>query len=313
MERIDNNNIALSPSEILLFCCIRNELLRLPFFLDYYRNLGVARFFFVDNASSDETRAFLLQQGDVHLFFTKESYASSRCGVDWLNKLLSAYGANHWTLTVDADELLVFPGCEDYGLALLIDFLDELNCHALSTFLLDMYSDLPIKRTVYRSGFPFHETCPYFDADTYHERDDHNLPVRGGPRHRLFWQGRHRKKPSPVLKKIPLVKWRKQLAYQASTHILSNVTLAPVTGVLQHYKFFSDFFDLAKDEVGRKEHWDNAAQYDSYWDVLRTTPDLNAHFTGSVQYVDSMQLVSLGLIHCPQSYIHFMSRYSREG
>lgn len=51
--------------EILLFSKCRNESLRLPAFLRHYRNLGVNRFFIVDNESTDGSTEYLVTQPDV--------------------------------------------------------------------------------------------------------------------------------------------------------------------------------------------------------------------------------------------------------
>lgn len=306
MLRIDSNNIDIKKSEIIAFSCIRNELLRLPYFLKYHRDLGIDRFIFIDNASSDGSTNFLLSQNDVHVFYTEDSYAKSKCGVDWLNELLREYSFNHWALTLDADELFVYPLCETVDLHLLTRYLDMCGSQGVLTFMLDMYSDRAIKETYYTSGTSFLDVCRFFDVDTYVDMDKDNIPVRGGPRNRLFWQGYERDKPSPVLKKVPLVKWRNDLTYEASTHLISNVKLSSLTGVIQHFKLFSDFYKYAKSETERKEHWDGAAQYNSYWDVLRNNPDLCALFEGSMPYENSMQLVDLGMIRFPDSYASFI-------
>lgn len=303
---LDTKSIDIKPGEIIVFCCVRNELLRLPYFLEYHKTLGVDRFIFVDNGSIDGTVDFLLSQADVNVFYTQESYAKSRCGVDWLNMLLREFGPGHWTLTLDADELLVYPMCEHENLRTLIRYLESVDAEALQTFLLDMYSDKPIKETFYTSGESFTSVCNYFDGDTYHQRGPKGVPIRGGPRHRLFWQGKDHSKPSPVLEKVPLVKWREDLSYTASTHNLSGVELAPITGVLQHFKFFSDFITLTEIETLRKEHWDNAAQYGIYWGEFRLNPNLTALYEDSIAYIDSMQLVKLGLISCQDSYLVFL-------
>lgn len=308
LTRLDNGPIEISPDEIIVFACVRNESLRLPYFIDYHQSLGVDRFIFVDNVSSDGTVDFLLSQSDVHVFYTQDSYAHSKCGVVWLNELLSLYGTGHWTLALDADELLIYPMCEKVDLRQLTRFLDRNEAQGLATFLLDMYSHKPIKDTSYERGTAFQDLCPFFDRDSYHERDKNGLPVRGGPRHRLFWEGRDRKKPSPVLKKIPLAKWREGLEFEASTHVIRNLRLCTLTGALQHYKFFSDFYTYAKQETARKEHWDGAAQYESYWHVLSENPGLSAFHEGSMKYQNSAQLVELGLINMPEEFEHFVSQ-----
>ncbi|MGD9511559.1 MAG: tetratricopeptide repeat protein, partial [Geminicoccaceae bacterium] len=75
LERIDRRPIPPADGEIRLFTRQRNELLRLPWLLDFYRGQGVDRFFVVDNGSDDGSRDFLLAQPDVHLFLTADSYA----------------------------------------------------------------------------------------------------------------------------------------------------------------------------------------------------------------------------------------------
>jgi hypothetical protein len=44
-KRIDTKDIRDEKSEILLFAKIKNESLRIEHFLEWYRQLGVARFF----------------------------------------------------------------------------------------------------------------------------------------------------------------------------------------------------------------------------------------------------------------------------
>ena len=60
LQRLDNNNFDIGPSEIIAFGCFRNEKLRLPYLLEYHKNLGVNRFFIIDNASTDGTVDYLL-------------------------------------------------------------------------------------------------------------------------------------------------------------------------------------------------------------------------------------------------------------
>ena len=307
MRRLDTNNTDIKQSESITFSCVRHEILRLPYFLEYHRKLGVDRFIFVDNASTDGTNEYLLSQNDTIVFHTTESYASSRCGIDWINPLLSEFGTNHWIVTLEPDELLMYPKSETVNLHQLTKYLDTIEAQAMKTFLIDMYSDKPISETHYKTGQPFLDSCNFFDSDSYYEYNDENLPTRGGPRDRLFWQGYDRDKRSPYLVNIPLIKWRDDLNYECGTHVIPNVTMAPIIGVKQHFKFFSDFYTYAETEASRNEHWDNAAQYKSYWDVLGKNPELCGIYDGSLSFIDSMQLVELGLMKSSESYANFIS------
>ena len=306
MKRIDPNELDIKQSEIICFSCVRNEILRLPFFLDYHRNLGVDRFIFVDNASSDGTTEFLCAQTDTNVYFTDESYASSNCGIDWLNQLISELGVDHWILTMDADEMLVYPDCEQVTLKQLTEYLESEGTQAIQTFLIDMYSDKPIKDTHYVSGQSFLDCASYFDTDSYFAINKDGIPTRGGPRHRLFWEKYDREKNSPYLINVPLIKWRKELSYKTGTHVISNLKVSELIGGKLHFKFFSDFYDYVESEAQRNEHWDDAAQYKTYWDVIKDNNELSGWYEGSEKYRDSIQLVDLGLINRPKRYFKFV-------
>lgn len=299
LQHIDKRPIDLREDEILLVVCIRNEFLRLPYFFSYYRNVGVSRFMVIDNASTDASPSWLLQQPDAHLFMTQGSYAESRCGIDWINEILHRYAPGHWVLTVDADELLVYEACETNDLRYLTGSLEESGSDALACFMLDMYSKLPIAKTEYVSGTPFLRASPYFDVHNYDIAASGpyaGLPMRGGVRRRLFWQDRQPRGRAPVLTKTPLVHWSESLSYEASTHIISGVQHATQTGVLLHFKLFSDFVERALEEVLRAEHWQDAAQYEAYASRLMECPELCAWTDASVEYTGSTQLQRLGLL-----------------
>ena len=84
LERVDQLESVERDGEVTLFTAIRNERARLPWFLEYYRRIGVDRFVFVDNRSEDESRTYLQQQPDVHLYIAHETYAQRLfwCQVD---------------------------------------------------------------------------------------------------------------------------------------------------------------------------------------------------------------------------------------
>lgn len=297
---------AIGPDDILVVGCLRNEALRLPWFLTHYRNLGVDRFLLVDNGSTDGSRAFLSQRDDVTLFHTAQSYAESECGIAWQNALLGEYAIGHWVFVVDADELFIFPGCEKTGLRDLLAYVEGRGANSVLAPMLDMYSDRPICQTGYRAGEDMLACCPYFDADGYTlaplKSDGPGLPLRGGPRHRMFWERRDRDFPSPVLRKTPLIRWSRDSALLASTHIVRGTTLADVTGLLLHFKLFQDFAENAREETERKEHFAGARQYRAYDDVMAAEADLTAFHAGSVRFRDSAQLCRLGLMLTPPGY-----------
>ena len=154
-------------SDILLFSTLRNEQIRLPYFFDYYRKLGVNHFLMVDNASQDGGDDWLIDQPDVSLWQTSASYRRARFGVDWLNWLQMKYAHGHWALVVDVDEFLVYPHCDTRSLRCLTDWLDASSIRSFGALLLDMYPEGAVQDAKYNEGDNPLELAPYFDAGNY--------------------------------------------------------------------------------------------------------------------------------------------------
>lgn len=152
LRSVADRTARIGGRDILAFTTLRNERLRLPYFLNYYRDLGVNHFLMVDNASEDGSREYLAEQPDVSLWSTTGSYKRARFGVDWLNRLQMRHGHGHWCLTVDPDEFLVYPFCDTRPLPALTDWLEASALRSFGAMLLDMYPKGPIDAQPYREG-----------------------------------------------------------------------------------------------------------------------------------------------------------------
>ena len=113
----------------------------------------------------------------------------------------------------------------------------------------------------------------------------------------------------PVLFKVPLVKAGNGLRL-LDCHSVSPIPLAPVTGVLLHFKFFSDFHERVVDAVRRGQHFDGASEYARYLEATRLNPNLTFYYENSVKFEDSRQLAYLGLIKDDASYAAFRAEES---
>lgn len=294
----------LAASDILVFATIRNEMPRLPHFLEHYRALGVEHFFFVDNGSTDGSRAFLCEQPDVSLWHTDASYKLSRFGVDWLTYLLAKYGHGHWCLTLDADELLVYPFHDTRPLTALTRWLDDEGIEAYPAMMLDMYPKGPLGSQQFVAGESPLEHLNWFDAGNYmiqRQEPLQNLWIQGGPRARVFFRNEPRR--APTLNKVPLVKWHRRYVYVNSTHSLLPRRLNHVygtydeekpSGILLHTKFLPEIVEKSAEEKARKEHFNNSSLYDAYYDSLMTGPDLWC--VHSTKFIGWRQLEALGLM-----------------
>jgi hypothetical protein len=189
LRRVKTHAVGAAPPGVLLFATVRNEAPRLPYFLDYYRRLGIVRFHFVENGSGDGTLEYLIDQPDVALWSTTNSYRQSRFGTDWINCLLRRHAVDRWALTVDADEFFFYPHADTRPIGALTDWLDAIGLRSFGAMLLDMYPDDRAPVAPGRPGEdPFRTAC-WFDPANYmlsRNPDFGNLWIQGGPRARLF-------------------------------------------------------------------------------------------------------------------------------
>ena len=167
LRLVADRTAQIRPGDVLLFSTLRDEYVRLPYFLQYYRDLGIGHFLIVDNDSGDGGTDYLARQPDVSLWTTGASYKRARFGVDWLNWLQGRYGHGHWTLVVDPDEFLIYPFCDTRPIRALTDWLDTSHVKSFGAMLLDMYPKGRIDAQPYRAGQNPLEIASWFDAGNY--------------------------------------------------------------------------------------------------------------------------------------------------
>ena len=294
----------IGADDVLCLSCVRNEAQRLPHFLRHHRRLGVRHFLAVDNASTDGSDRLLSDQPDVSLWRTGASYKASRFGMDWLTWLQMRHGHGHWCLTLDADELLVYPYWQTRPLQALTGWLETQGRDSFGALTVDMYPEGAVSQ-----GQVSPEEDPlthlgWFDAGNYQTQVQprmRNLWVQGGARARAFFAAHPRR--APTLNKTPLVRWHWRHAYVNSTHSLLPPHLNEVyatdggeltSGVLLHTKFLPGITDRSAEEKARGEHFADAAQYAAYYDRLTADPVL--HCPASTRYTGWRQMEALGLM-----------------
>ncbi|PWE50183.1 glycosyl transferase family 2 [Thioclava sp. NG1] len=307
LDSVTNRTGKIRPCAILAFAVMRNEARRLPFFLKHYRKLGVDHFLIVDNGSTDDTAALLAEARDVSLWQTAGSYRASRFGLDWVTWLMLRYGHDRWCLTVDADELLIYPYHDSRPLPALTDWLDRSEQRCFPAMMLDLYPKGPLGAQRYEAGQDPRKILRWFDAGNYmmtrQDRTD-ALWIQGGPRARAFFA--HNPRQAPTLSKIPLVRWHRRWAYLNSTHALLprhlNQTYdteggEAISGLLLHTKFLDEIVDKSKEEKSRGEHFGQPAEFDQYYDALAADPELwTPHSTrlGDWRQLEAQGLMSRG-------------------
>lgn len=304
LDVVADRTALVAAGDVLCFLCVRNEAARLPHFLRHHRALGVRHFLAVDNGSTDGTTDLLRDQPDLSLWGTGASYKASRFGMDWLTWLQMRHGSGHWCLTLDADELLIYPYWQSRPLPALTGWLQDQGRDSFGALTVDMYP-----RGAVSQGEVGPDDDPighlgWFDAGNYQVQVQprmRNLWIQGGARARAFFATDPRR--APTLNKTPLVRWHWRYAYVNSTHSLLPARLNEVyatdggeltSGVLLHTKFLPGITQRSAEEKARGEHFGNAVQYAAYYDRLTADPVL--HTKASTRYTGWRQMEALGLM-----------------
>jgi hypothetical protein len=251
----------------VVLAVVRNEMLRLPYLLTYYRKLGFDHFIFVDNDSKDGTGKYLAAQPDTTVYFTNESFGASGggAGLGWKNLLLDQFCSGRWVLVADADELLVWPGSETETIQDLTARFDAQGVDSLVTVLVDMYSDKPFGRIGYVAGKPFMDYCPFFDWGPYKVFRTPRFPYcefYGGVRARVFKGLEFVAFHPPTVSKVPLVKWKKGQRFTRAQHSMKRpMKLAPMRAGLLHFKMFDDLPEKCRIEPVRGQYHAHGREY----------------------------------------------------
>jgi len=321
---------------------VRNELTRLPAWLDYYRRLGIERFAVIDNGSTDGTYEYLAAQGDVCLARDATPFDRSNFGIDWLNELHGRLAPGTWVLYADADEFLVFRDSPHRSLAHLCNDAAREDATAVLGFMLDMYPDGPLEEArLAASADPF-VVAPCFDADYQFQIRSRKpwdaaapvLEVIGGPRVRMlsslerekratwldhFWRGQ-------IDRVLPLVSdalvpWVVRLMPRQMPSLVKTpltmtgagvryVNAHDVTGarpyressVFCHFKFLADFAARVRIEAARGTHYRRGAEYIMYADAIAGRDTIDLRYRNTQRFEGPQQLVELGLIRDIRPY-----------
>lgn len=240
-------------------------------FFNYYRQLGVNHFIVLGcYAELSELERFKALP-DMSLWISRDLQSTwmNKNGIHALNGLLSRYGAGHWCFIIDSDEYFVYPKMDSRSLPELLAYLDQEGKTGFITITIDMFG----KQAIGSHDAAQRDDFRWFDSDGIVQWWDGGRKawlMVGGARRRLLFA--ERPQSSPLINRVPLVKWRSRYMIARSAGMYRPLRLnnpgfgdrITPTGCLLQYRFCNANREgLLMEMQGRahcREHGEYAAE-----------------------------------------------------
>ena len=283
------------PESPVLVCSLRDEADKIAEFLRHHRALGVKRFVFIDNNSRDGSAEFLGSQPDCDLWLGWEPFSPDMQNA-WRLKICDMYtdmgGRDRWFLSMDADELLVWDGCEDMKIDALVRRLARKGIRHARAQMIDMYRAGRALDSNYDAAKTLVENYPYFDADYAEEISlwtgrTAYMRRTGGPRAKLA---------APELTKVPLFYFRRGETFDIHVFEQWWLNFSPCHLGLLHFKFLPGAMDKINEAVRGGYHWNGSFEYKALLKAFARDPGLSFMNARSRKYESSLSLVREGII-----------------
>lgn len=309
---------------------VRDEIFFLPRFLEHYRRLGVDRFIFLDDHSSDGSAEYLADEPDVMIVESDLRYSDrldygasdserimeARTVRFWRDQLANQFCVDQWMIVADADEFLCLA---DGALPRLVRALGEEGAEALWGAMIDMYPrmlrDLDREADRFDPGAEwFFDARPHIDPRRPVGRFRVPRTLYSGSVARLFsaWQvlpqgnalRRLRRRltgriyrPHTLNYKTPLMLWRLG-DYFVNCHITSKLpSERELIGIL-HFKFTPDLRRKIGYALASRSYDRGSRTYDHYAVLLERMQRADASFLAKIsrQYRSPDDLMRAGLV-----------------
>ncbi len=267
-------NSPADSKEPILICALKNDIDKLPYFMEHYRERGIESFVFLDNMSTDGSFEFLMEQADAEVYRCAHPFTADR-KIAWVNRLIAEYGMNKWYLMVDSDEFFTYLGEKDHKFADVIDRAELMGYKRLGNVCLDMYPQGELFKTVEKRNF-IEEYC-YFDTDTYvFKRTNNGMSIKGGPRKRVF--GTDMK-----ISGIRMVYFEEDDVVPSAHFMIpfEKSYGAPVCLLNKHYKFVNESdYDKVIEAVKTGMHSNNSEEYKTYYEAIKNNRQISLYDMG---------------------------------
>jgi len=301
-------------NEVSVVCLVKNGMEYLESFINYYSDLGVKHFVFIDNCSTDGTMEYLMNRDRVTLYRTELPHKHYESEIR--RTVIENFFNDSWCLCVDIDEFFDYPGSDKISLSQFLEFLNKKAYTAVVAYMLDMF---PIKResdNAYQCG-SFTDNYCYYDISAVKKGAyfDHNPNFcnyniladksfkfcYGGVRRRYF--GKDASKY--ILIKHPLMFIDGKIEPVTDPHFCNKAYVADVSCILKHYKFTDSFvnkLDNAKNDYG----FFGKLEHEEYYRILIDRGKIDFYSSTARKLENINDLIGSGFIKASSEYKDYM-------
>ena len=253
----------------ILICALKNDVQKIVHFMKHYRRLGIKKFVFLDNMSTDGTYEYLLEQEDTEVYRCENPFTADR-KIAWVKRLIAEMGIDKWYLMVDSDEFFTYLGYKEHTIDELIVQAEKRGLKRIGVVHLDMYPRGSLFSEENTEDFTKHY-C-YFDKDTYEfSRTKHGMRIVGGPRKRVFG----------ITVKVSgyrLVFFEEDDVVPSAHSMIpfEKSYGVPVYLASLHYKFVNESdYDKMIEAVETGMHANASVTYKAYYNILKEIPEIS--------------------------------------
>jgi hypothetical protein len=301
-------------NDAVVFCLVKNGENYVECFIRHYLSLGFKHIFFLDNGSSDRTVELAKAHAEVTVLRSRLSFR--RFQDEIRDYLFRKYCRGRWGLIADIDEFFDYWGSERISIQKLTGYLKRFGFTAVTTQMLDMFSDrslteldsrpsddLATKYRYYEISDLIQCTCPAQPCEMASNNDCPYQEIRhyfGGVRKRVFGLD------TVWLSKPALIYGDGKLRTGEGPHKVKNARIADFTAVFRHYKFLSSFPEQVKAAVVAKNYVGDSYEYLKYAKILTRNPALRLVSENSRLYEGCEALVKQGYLYASPAYADFV-------
>lgn len=256
------NRFNLEDDEAVGVCVGQNTEFYLPFFFEWHQNLGIRKFIYFDNDSTDNSIDVARRYSNVIVVSCTAPFRTHQEYIRYYS--ITKFVRGGWRLVIDSDELFDYPGSDHVPLQDLLQWLNASGKTGVVAHMLDMIPDGGLKNIDNRSYTSAIASCSLYDISAVERKEYYDKSLWfsyfleqntinaddikfyfNGIRKILFNE-------NCCLSKHPLFRIPDNFRQPPHPHAVPGLVCADFTALLRHYKFTGQFVERERDRLTRR-------------------------------------------------------------